>query len=157
MRTFWKMTLAAALFATPAWADSLSRLMAADRAFSKLSVAKGSNTAFLDFMTDDARIYGTGNEPPMNGKREATERFARQGSGNGDPAKNKLSWEPDHAEISKDGQLGYTDGHWLFEGEGAKGEPIRATGHYLTVWRLTGGRWKVAADMGTTDPKPVTK
>ena len=123
--------------------------MAADSAFSALSVKVGSNAAFLATMADDARIFGTGNEPPIFGKAQATTRFAT--SGNGDPKLNVLSWTPDNAEIS--GGLGYTDGHWLFVGHDAKGAEFQLTGHYMTVWRKETSGWKFIADMGTTDSK----
>lgn len=123
-------------------------ILAADKAFSALSVAKGSNAAFLVYLTDDGRLFGTGNQPPMFGKAEAAKRFADPKSGNGDPKTAILSWVPDHAEVSRDGTLGYSDGHWLFVAP-----KVRATGHYVTVWRKVDGQWKVAADMGTTDPE----
>jgi hypothetical protein len=127
-------------------------ILAADRAFSALSVAEGSNAAFLAYLADDGRIFGTGNEAPVFGKAEAARRFAK--SGNGDPKTNVLSWVPDHAEASKDGTFGTSDGHWLFEGApDRQGKTLRLTGHYMTVWRNVGGAWKVAADMGTTDPR----
>jgi ketosteroid isomerase-like protein len=128
-----------------AQAGAAEGIVAADKAFSALSVQKGSNAAFLAYMTDDARVFGTGNEPPILSKAEATKRFAK--SGNGDPKTNVLSWVPDHAEASKDGTAGYSDGHWLFVSD-----KVRLTGHYMTVWRKDGGAWKVIADMGTTDP-----
>lgn len=136
----------ALLAATPAAAGPKGDLLATDKAFSALSVAKGSNAAFLATMADEARVFGTGNEPPIFGKAEAAKRFAK--SGNGDPKVNVLSWAPDHAEISKDGTLGTSDGRWLFTAP-----KLRLTGHYVTVWRNESGRWKFVADIGTTDPK----
>lgn len=129
-----------------ALAGPKDEIIAADKAFSTLSVAKGSNEAFLAYLADDGRLFGTGGEAPILGKAEAAERFKT--SGNGDPKTNILSWVPDHAEVSADGTLGYSDGHWTFTAPKA-----RATGHYVTVWRKTGGQWKVIADMGTTDPQ----
>ncbi len=137
-----------------AHAGAKEDILAADKAFSELSVAKGSNAAFLAFMADDARIFGTGNEQPIYGKAVAAKRF--QTSGNGDPKSNILSWAPDHADVSGDGTLGYSDGHWLFEGApDAKGNKLHLTGHYVTVWRKTDGGWKFIADMGTTDAVPA--
>ncbi len=128
-----------------AHAGAAEDIVTSDKAFSALSVQKGSNAAFLSYMTDDARAFGTGNEPPILGKAEAVKRFAK--SGNGDPRTNVLSWVPDHVEASKDGTAGYSDGHWLFVGG-----KTRLSGRYMTVWRNAGGSWKVIADMGTTDP-----
>jgi ketosteroid isomerase-like protein len=155
MRTILAGLALTTLLAAQAAADAKSDLMATDRAFSALSVAKGSNTAFLAYLADDGRLLGTGNQPPIFGKAAALKRFSDPRNGNGDPKANVLSWVPDNAEASQDGTLGYTDGHWLFEGApDAKGKRVRLTGHYVTVWRKAGASWKVAADMGTTDPKP---
>lgn len=139
------MSALALLAPMAAQAGAAQDIVAADKAFSALSVAKGSNAAFLAYIADDARVFGTGNEKPIFGKAEATRRFAK--SGNGDPRTNVLSWVPDHAEASKDGTAGYSDGHWLFVGG-----KVRLTGRYMTVWRKDGDAWKVIADMGTTDP-----
>lgn len=122
--------------------------MIADKAFSAASAKEGSNAAFLAYMADDGRMFGTGNEAPIYGKAAAAERFKT--SGNGDPKTNVLSWTPEHAEVSQDGTLGFSDGRWTFAGSG-----MSAAGHYVTVWRNVGGQWKVAADIATTDPRPA--
>jgi len=147
------LSLATAI-ALPALAGGKDDIISTDKAFSDLSVAKGSNAAFVAYMADDARIFGTGSEPPIFGKAGAAKRF--QTSGNGDPRLNILSWVPDNAEVSGDGTMGYSDGHWLFEGSpDPKGSRLHLTGHYVTVWRKTGAGWKFIADIGTTDPKPA--
>jgi ketosteroid isomerase-like protein len=143
----------AAGFATAAVAGAKDDILAADKSVSAVSVAKGSNAAFLAYLADDGRIFGTGSEPPVFGKAAAAKRF--ETSGNGDPKTNVLSWVPDNAESSADGTFGYSDGHWSFESAPDKaGNRLKLTGHYVTVWRHIGGQWKVVADMGTTDSKP---
>jgi ketosteroid isomerase-like protein len=146
-----------AVTANTAFAAPKDDLLAADRAFSQVSVDKGSNAAFLAYMADDAHIFGTGSQPPIHGKAEAIERFKT--SSNGDPKLNVLRWEPETAELSKDGMLGWTDGHWIFEsGPNDAGRRMHITGHYLTVWRKdASGAWKFVADMGTTDPAAEKK
>jgi ketosteroid isomerase-like protein len=141
----------ALLVSGAAWAGPKEDLVAADTAFSALSVAKGSNAAFLAYLADDGRLFGTGNEKPIFGKDAARARFADPKNGNGDPRLNILSWVPDFAAVS--GSLGYTDGHWLFAGHDAKGAAFQLTGHYVTVWRKEASGWKVIADIGTQDPK----
>jgi ketosteroid isomerase-like protein len=111
-----------------------------------VSAAKGSNAAFLAYLADDGRLFGTGNQPPLYGKAAAAKAF--QTSSNGDPKTNVLSWVPENVEVSKDGTLGFSDGRWTFTAPKTK-----ASGHYVTVWRKVGSDWKVVADMGTTDPQ----
>jgi ketosteroid isomerase-like protein len=155
MKTIFAGLVTTTLLALRVAADPTSDLAAADRAFSALSVAKGSNAAFLACLADDGRVFGTGNQVPLYGKTEAAKRFSDPKNGNGDPRTNVLSWVPDKTEVSKDGTFGYTDGRWLFEdAPDAKGKRLRLTGRYVTVWRNIGGVWKVAADMGATDPEP---
>jgi ketosteroid isomerase-like protein len=148
---FW-ICLGLAAMVSAAHAGAKDDIIAADKAFSALSVAQGSNAAFLATLADDGRVFGTGNEAPIYGKAEAAKRF--QTSGNGDPKTNVLSWVPDNAEASPDGAFGYSDGHWLFRGVDGGGRRLVLTGRYVTVWRKVGDAWKVAADMGTTDPAP---
>ncbi|MDE1985469.1 MAG: nuclear transport factor 2 family protein [Alphaproteobacteria bacterium] len=128
--------------------------MNTDRAFSAMSIAKGSNAAFLFYMADDGRIFGIGTEPPIYGKEAAAKRFAEHG--NGDPAANVLSWSPEHADVSADATVGWTDGVWTFVGApNENGVRPKASGHYLTVWKKDAeGEWKLAADMGTMNPAP---
>jgi ketosteroid isomerase-like protein len=131
------------LLAAPALAGPREDVMAADRAFSELSVAKGSNAAFLSVIADDARLFGNSG-PPTVGKAAIAAQFAKQVQ---DPRAAVLRWEPDAAGVSPDGNLGWTDGHWVFRSGGKP--PV--TGHYMTVWVKQGGAWKVQADMGTVD------
>ncbi len=150
------LILAVASSFSPALAGPKEDLMNTDRAFSAMSIAKGSNAAFLFYMADDGRIFGIATEPPIYGKDAAAKRFAEPGSGNGDPATNVLSWSPEYADVSADGTVGWTDGSWAFVGApNAKGERPKASGHYLTVWKKDAqGQWKIESDMGTMNPAP---
>ena len=82
---------------TVAFAGAREDVIAADKAFSTLCVEKGSNAAFLTYLAEDGRLFGTGNDAPIIGKEEAIKRFADPKSGNGDPKRSVLSWEPEHA------------------------------------------------------------
>jgi ketosteroid isomerase-like protein len=152
MRKIVLIATAFAVIASTAIAGPREDLLSADRAFSQLSVDKGSNAANLAFMADDVRLYGTGNQNPIFGKPEAIKRF--QTSGNGDPKLNVLSWDPDGSGVAKDGTLGWTDSHWVFEtGPDDYGRRHHLTGHYLTVWTKDAkGAWKVQSNMATSDP-----
>jgi ketosteroid isomerase-like protein len=138
----------------PAAAGPKEDLLAADKAFSDMSVAKGSDAAFIFYLAEDGRLFGVGSEPPIHGKAAAAKRFAERG--NGAPAIKILSWSPEHGGLFDDGTAGWTDGVWTFAGApDAKGARAKLTGRYLTVRRKNAnGRWKVEADIGTKDSAP---
>ena len=128
--------VALSLMSAPALAAD-NEVMAADRAFSALSVEKGAALAFWTFTAKDGRTYGMSGGPKIGRGAKAPL-----------PQKDEavLSWEPTAGAVSADGQLGWTDGAWKL----AAKKGVR-TGHYLTVWVKEDGQWKVQADMGTTD------
>lgn len=95
-------------------AGTIDGLVVTDCAFSAKSVFKASNEAFLAVLASDVRLFGDGSQPPIFGKVTA-ERYVAT-SGNGDLRCNVFVWTPDHAAISSDGAVGYTDGPWLFTG-----------------------------------------
>lgn len=87
-----KLVIAAALLvSTGALAGPKEDMMAADRAFAKMSLEKGAHAAFLAYMTDDVRLYD-GEHPPIIGKRAAETYYAknpirRDRSSTGNPSK----------------------------------------------------------------------
>ena len=65
----------------------------------------------------------------------------------------RLDWQPTKAEVFPSGNMGYTVGRYQGVFRNAKGENVRQSGTYLTVWRKDkDGSWKVAADGGEADP-----
>ncbi|HSS14516.1 MAG TPA: hypothetical protein VLL04_11515 [Rhizomicrobium sp.] len=130
------------LAASPAQAAPADAVMAADRAFSALSMEKGTAYAFWFYSARTGRFYAAGGGGPRTGKSTAAPKT--------DPtASTKLSWEPTAGGVAGDGTQGWTDGVWKRVGP----DGVR-TGHYLTVWIKEDGSWKVQADMGTADPGP---
>jgi len=133
------------LVAAPVAASPRDEVLQADRAFSRLSVAKGSALAFWTYVAKDGRLYGASG-PPAIGKDAA----AKDLSPKMDVHDDVLSWEPTAGGAGD--RLGWTDGRWKLAGKRGT-----RTGHYLTVWIKEDGQWKVQADMGTTDPQTRTK
>ena len=132
----WAAVMVLTVLSAPALAAD-NEVMAADRAFSALSVEKGADFAFWTYTAKSGRLYGVSGAPKLGRSTKA-------------PLPEKdgavLSWEPTAGAVSGDGQLGWTDGTWKL----AAKDSLR-TGHYLTVWVKEDGQWKVQADMGTTD------
>jgi hypothetical protein len=125
-----------AFSSAPAFAAD-NAVMAADRAFSRLSVAKGAAFAFWTYTAQNGRLYSKSGPPRIGRSAKAPPPKTDQ---------TVLSWEPTAGAVSDDGKLGWTDGTWKRAGKDGT-----QTGHYLTVWVKENDQWKVQADMGTAD------
>jgi ketosteroid isomerase-like protein len=136
--------------------SELESLTKAERAFSELSVKQGTREAFLANLSNVSIIF---RPRAVNGRQWFESNPARPG---------QLSWQPEFADISHAGDLGYTSGPFKFQREKVNNaDPAVAVGHYVTIWRKeTDGRWKVALDTGISgdlqqhqrlsNPVPVT-
>jgi ketosteroid isomerase-like protein len=114
-------------------------LVAAERAFAKLSEAKGIKESFLANIADDAVIF---RPDPVPGKQWLTE-HPNPGA--------FLTWHPVYAEIARSGDLGWTTGPYEITVKEEKGY-----GQYSTVWRKQAdGHWKFVADLGIETPAPA--
>ena len=143
--------LALGTVAAPALAGPKEEMMAADRAFSAMSVDKGMQAAFLAYMADDVRLY-QGPKRPIVGKDAAAAFYAKTPE---DP-NERLEWTPVEAEASPDGALGFTRGTWIDTAKKKDGGEATTTGYYVTVWRRQpDGKYKFTLDMGGNDPKPA--
>jgi ketosteroid isomerase-like protein len=140
------LLLPALVFAATPEADlqaSFESLIAAERAFSKTSVEKGTREAFLTFLADDGLLFGPG---PVNGKKQWEPRPAQ--------SPGILIWRPIHADIAASGDLGYNTGPF----EIRPNDPSRPKGygHFMSIWKKQAdGTWKVAVDMGNRHPAPA--
>jgi ketosteroid isomerase-like protein len=139
------------VLALPATAAPRDDLLAADRAFSAMSVANGAHAAFLATMTDDVRLY-TGAHPPLIGRAAVAEYYAAEERSDPSYRGQRLEWTPLEAEASPDGLMGWTRGDWIFTATKPDGTQIRVNGYYVTVWRRqSDGSYKFCVDIGGTD------
>jgi hypothetical protein len=133
--------LAAALLLTPLPALAADNdVMAADRAFSALSVEKGVPYAFWFYSGKTTRQYGEHGGPQIGREAKAPKEIHS--------TTNVLSWAPVAGAVSADGKMGWTDGTW--KQMTPKGTQ---TGHYVTVWVKEDGAWKMQVDIGNIDLK----
>jgi ketosteroid isomerase-like protein len=146
-----KLVFGLALLASgAALAGPKEDMMAADRAFAQMSLAKGAHAAFLAYMTDDVRLFD-GAHPPIIGKKAVEAYYAK----NPDPPGSKLDWTPIEADASAAGDLGTTRGTWVFTAKDEKGKDVKFTGYYMTGWkRQADGKYKFHFDIGGAD-KPA--
>ena len=152
MRKFLVATVIFSASLGAALAGPKEEMMATDRAFSDLSVKEGAHAAFLAYMADDVRLFD-GEHPPIVGKAAAAAYYADVEKKNPQgQANSTLAWTPLEAEASGDGTLGWTRGTWIFSAKNADGSPRRATGYYVTEWRLgADGKYKFVLDIGGAD------
>ena len=122
---------------------NLQKLVETEIAFAQTAEAKGTKTAFLEFLSDEAIIF---RPSETNGKtfwKTQPESSAL------------LVWRPSWADISSDGNLGYTTGGWELRPKGKNGEAT-GFGQYVTVWqKLPDGSFKAVIDNGISFDKSV--
>ena len=115
-------------------------MIQADIAFSDLSVAEGANKAFLTFM-DENVVTLQDNRMPIISKDDHEEVF-----NNRDDSAFTLTWEPEFAQVSTSGDLGYTYGQY----ELTVADSVFREGYYVTIWKKdANGNWKFVLDTGT--------
>lgn len=116
----------------------LNSLVESERAFSRTSASKGIREAFLTYLADEAIVF---RPRPVQGKKAYEERPNIPGL---------LTWEPEYAEVSDAGDLGYTTGPYEF-----RLDTSASYGHYVSVWKKqSDGSWRVMLDIGITHPRP---
>jgi ketosteroid isomerase-like protein len=118
-------------------------LMSVDAAFSQASVDFGQAVAFGNFAHEHAIVLA-GGEPDFVIGREAIIE-SRQGAG------GTLSWIPRLGGVGPRGDLGWSMGTYVIQGELGTGY-----GKYLSVWqRDEAGEWKFVQDAGSGNPPPA--
>jgi ketosteroid isomerase-like protein len=148
-----RFTAVAALIAVTMSAPAAPKddMLAADKAFSAMSVAQGAHTAFLAYMTDDARVF-EGDHPPIIGRQAVADFYAAAEKVDPSYRNQRLEWTPLEAEASPDGMLGWTRGTWIFTAPKPDGTRARFTGYYVTEWRRQpDGTYKFCLDTGGVD------
>jgi len=116
--------------------SALNTLVNSEKSFSKTSEEKGIKGSFVEYFADDSVIFRPG---PVNGKKFYTDQAERPGL---------LTWRPVIADISSNGDLGYTTGPWEFRKNG-KDDAQVFHGYYFSIWKKQAdGSWKVELDHG---------
>lgn len=126
-------------------------LLAADRAFCQRSLATGMKVAFVEY-ADSAVIKMDEGQLAVRGLDSLKTRWAAPRPDGPSP----LVWEPQHAEVSASGDMGYTFGYWRFPATTTTGADTLYYGNYVSIWkRQSDGSWKYVLDTGTNTPKPA--
>lgn len=125
---------------------ALEEIRAADTDFSRDATRFGTGEAFGRYAAQDAQIF-SGPGEFITGPRAITESFGPPGK------KSSLVWHPVEGEMAKSGDLGFTVGNAVFNGEREDGQMIVRYSKYLTVWkRQRDGSWRYVVDGGSARP-----
>ena len=129
---------------TPDRQKLVKELIKTDQDFSRMSMEKGRNQAFIQYAADTLVMPREGNFPIL-GKTALVKYLVTAIDKN-----FKLSWTPLRAEAH--GDLGYTFGNWELK---ISGKDTIEYGNYVTVWKkMPSGEWKFILDAGNNTPKP---
>ena len=115
------------------------KMMDADRAFSKLSVAKGMKNAFLEYI-DSNGVLLRPNKFPIIGA-DAIDFLIQEND-----STYTLQWKPENGAIAQSGELGYTYGLYALK---PSGKDTTLYGTYVSIWKKqSDGSWKFVLDSG---------
>lgn len=117
----------------------LFSLIEAEKSFAKASAEKGTKAAFLEYLHADAVLFRRG---IVNGRK-----FWKDAP----DATDKLTWEPQYADISAGGDFGFTTGPFKQFQHRSDANPAGG-GHYLSVWQKQYDSWSVLFDGGIGHP-----
>lgn len=128
--------------------DYRREIMDADRAFDKAvhEAGTGGAAAWAAWFAEDG---GMNSVPLIRGREEVRKAmdpfFSKAG--------NVLRWQPDFADVSKSGDLGYTLGKSQRSFTDKEGKAMENEGRYITIWkRQKDGAWKIVMDGGVSTP-----
>ncbi len=129
----------------PTLSPGLSFLFGLEAKFAQ-ETAAGGGKAFASWFADDAVTLSTG-KAAVHGKT------AIAASATWDPKQYQLTWTPQGGQMSPNGDMGFTWGHYEGTSKDRAGNPIKSTGRYMTIWKkLPDGSWKVALDSSNDEP-----
>lgn len=123
--------------------DAAKDLIEAERLFNQAAAVDGARGWAKYFLVEGCMLTKSGD--PIRGQ-EAIE----QAMGQFFSLKHLVfTWEPSHAEVSKDKSLGYTYGRYHRRYQDREDQIVEEKGMYMSVWkRDASGNWRVAADIG---------
>jgi uncharacterized protein (TIGR02246 family) len=120
--------------------------MDADRAFAQTTRERGAE-GWASYFADDGTMIVPGRE--VRGQaaiRRLMEQSFRDST-------FVISWEPQRADLSRSGDLGYTVGRYETSRSDADGSLVTSTGMYVTIWKKNElGVWRAVLDIGAADP-----
>lgn len=119
-------------------------LLRTDKEFSDYAQENGVGDAFVMYADSNALMLPNGGQP-IKGIASVEEAFKEY--------KSLLQWEPEFADVSASGDLGYTWGRYVSMSKTEDGEFRKSYGKYTSIWRKQNdGNWKWVLDTGNSNP-----
>jgi ketosteroid isomerase-like protein len=117
------------------------QVVKAEDDFKNLSQSKGIAGAFYTFADDNAVIKRE-NDTLIRGKENIKKYYS-----NPKFKKASVTWKPDFVEVSKDGEMAFTYGEYIWTVTDSLGNKQDFKGVFHTVWkRQKEGSWKYVWD-----------
>jgi ketosteroid isomerase-like protein len=114
-------------------------LIETDKAFSQMSEAKGMRNAFIDYIDSNGVLLRPDHLPIVGAN--AIDYLIQENDSD-----YVLTWEPQYAEASVSGDIGYTYGVYELH---LKSKDTSIYGSYVSIWKKQkDGKWKFVLDSG---------
>jgi hypothetical protein len=118
----------------PAPLRSTEGVAAAERAFAALAARQGTRAAFLEYLAEGSWVF-------TPAATLARAHYSAQA-----PDASRLIWEPEYVELAAAGDFALSTGPWTWTPPGGTQPTVH--GHFLSLWGIREGRWKVLLDVG---------
>ena len=123
------------------------KLMQISREWSQAAASKDIEK-ILSYWSEDAILISAG-QPPLKGK-QAIRQMVESGFND---STFQISWEPESAEISKSGDLGYLIEKTKMQMTDSTGSSVTEHFKGVTIWKKQAdGGWKNVVDILSPDP-----
>ncbi len=122
-------------------AELKKEIVKAEHDFESVANTKGIAEGFYVYAAENASIR-RGRDSIITGREGIRNFYSQPGF-----SKARLSWSPDFVDVSSDGTMGYTYGHYTWIESDSTGRNDTARGIFHTVWRKQqDGTWKYVWD-----------
>ncbi len=119
----------------------VNTVVEAEKSFNKLVEKKGIKAGFLAVADPEGIVF----KPNAVSITDFYSNIEKQDG--------SLSWKPDFARISINGDLAFTAGPYVYQN--GKDDTDKVFGDYVSLWRLDAtNKWKLLIDLGIQHPEP---
>ncbi|MDB4920189.1 hypothetical protein [Mucilaginibacter sp.] len=120
---------------------NVNKVIDAEKSFNKLVERKGIKNAFLAVADPEGIVF----KPDAVSITEFYNNIDKQAG--------SLSWKPDFARISGNGDLAFSAGPYIYQN--GKTDDDKVFGDYVSIWRNDSeGKFKLLIDLGIQHPEP---